>query len=88
MNAFAIERVLWEITDSLQNITQFIQAPDELLERYSLSEEEYNTIKQKDVRRMSDSGVSAMLLMLFWMATSGGNASMPEYMQRMNTPAN
>jgi len=87
MSMFSIERALWEITSSGDHIGQFLADPDSLLAGYQLNDAEKQLIKSKDVRTLSDMQVSAMLLMLFWMSVSGGNDSMPEYLQRMNTPA-
>ncbi len=86
MSMFSIERALWEIAGSRELAGQFLQDPDSLLGSYQLSDEEQALIKSKDVLAMADQQVSSMLLMLFWMAVSGGDQSLPEYMQRMNTP--
>lgn len=87
MSMFSIERALWEIAGSRESVGLFLQDPDALLVSYQLSEQERQLIKSKDVRAMADMEVSSMLLMLFWMAVSGGDQSLPEYLQRMNTPA-
>lgn len=88
MGLNSIERVLWEVTDRPeQKVPAFLQDIDTLLEPYQLSDQDREMIKAKDVRAMSDMGVSPMLLMLFWMTVSGGPPSLGEYMQRMNTPA-
>ncbi len=86
MSMFSIERALWEIAGSRESVGQFLQDPDSLLAGYQLSEQEQELVKTKDVRAMADQQVSSMLLMLFWMAVSGGDQSLPEYLQRMNTP--
>jgi hypothetical protein len=84
---FSIERALWEITDSRERVGQFLQDADGVLAEYQLSATERELIKARNVRALADLEVSSMLLMLFWMAVSGGSDSMPEYLQRMNSPA-
>ena len=86
MSMYSIERALWEIAGSQNLIGQFLEDPDSLLTSYQLSDKERVLIKTKDVRAMADEKVSEMLLMLFWMAVSGGDQSLPDYLQRMNTP--
>lgn len=87
MSMYSMERALWDIAGSRDSVGQFLQDPDSLLSAYQLSDDEQTLIKSKNVRAMADQEVSSMLLMLFWMAVSGGDESLPEYLQRMNTPA-
>lgn len=87
MTHFATERALWEISNSPENVQQFSSNPDGLLDRYTLSDEEKKLIKEKNVRVLADQGNSQMLLMMFWIAVSGGFQSLPEYLGRMNAPA-
>lgn len=87
MTQFATERALWEITGSMESLELFNSDPDTLLDRYLLSDEEKALLKQKDVKALAERGNSDMLVMLFWLATSGGFATLPEYLGRMNAPA-
>ena len=87
MSRFSVERAIWEIAASRDQVGQFLEDPTSLLANYRLSDDERALIIAKDVRALADMQVSAMLLMLFWMAVSGGNESLPDYLQRMNTPA-
>lgn len=87
MTHFATERALWEITDSRENLELFNSDPDSFLDRYALSDEEKKLLKEKDVKALAERGNSDMLVMLFWVATSGGFQALPEYLGRMNAPA-
>ena len=87
MSHFATERALWEITSSMDNIQEYMSDPDAVLQRYALSDEEKTLIKDKNVKALAELGNSQMLLMLFWIGTSGGFPSLPEYLGRMNAPA-
>jgi len=87
MSTYSIERTLWEISGNGDSIGQFLSDPEQAISAYQLSDAERKLICTKDVRRLADMQVSPMLLMLFWMAVSGGNDSLPEYLQKMNTPA-
>lgn len=86
MTHFTTERALWEITNSIQNIQQYLTDPDALLDRYHLTDEEKSLIKAKDVKALAEKGSSHYLLMAFWVATSGGFEALPEYLGRLNTP--
>jgi len=86
MSMFSIERALWELTTSPENTKRFLVDPDGLLASYQLDAEEIELIKALDVRAMADRKVSEMLLMLTWFALRGQD-TMPEYLQRMNTPS-
>lgn len=88
MTHFATERALWEITSSAENIERYCADPDAVLDVYTLTAEEKTLIKAKDVKALAERGNSQMLLMLFWISTSGGFQALPEYLGRMNAPAN
>ena len=87
MTHFATERALWEITSSMGSIQEYLSDPDAVLDRYALSAEEKTLLKDKDVKALAERGNSQMLLMLFWISTSGGFESLPDYLGRMNAPA-
>ena len=87
MSLFSLERALWDLSGNPENIQRYLQDPDEFLSGYALDDTERDLVKNKDVRAMADLGSSQMLLMLYWLAVSGGFESLPEYLGRMNTPA-
>ena len=87
MSHFTTERVLWDLTSKPENIQKFVANADAFLTRYGLSDDERILLKEQDVRALADRGNSQMLLMLFWLAVHGGFQSLPEYLGRMNAPA-
>ncbi len=87
MSHFTTERVLWDITSGPAQIQSYMADPDAFLARYPLSDAERAMIAGKDVKGLSAMGNSDMLVMLFWVGTSGGFASIGEYLGRMNAPA-
>lgn len=87
MSHFTTERTLWDITSSPAQIQSFMSDPDGFLSRYPLSDSEKSMIKNKDVKGLEAMGSSSMLVMLYWVAVSGGFASLGEYLGRMNAPA-
>lgn len=84
MSMFSIERIIWEIQDSRERAEEFLNDPDQLLAQYGLSSTERDLVKSKNVRAMAEMEVSQLLLLGFWSAVSGGQESVPEYLQRMN----
>lgn len=87
MSLNAVERALWEVTQSPDHIARYLADPGKVLGQYALSDEERKNILEKNVKALANEGSSQMLLMLFWLATSGGFATLPEYLGRMNAPA-
>lgn len=87
MSIYSVEKVLWELQADKAKVEKFHSDPVSFLEKYSLAEDERELILAQNVRVMADRGVSQMLLFNTWQAMNGGAASVPEYMQRMNTPA-
>jgi hypothetical protein len=87
MTQFATERALWDVTSGPHMIEAYLGNPDAFLSRYAMTDEEKNLMKEKNVKALANRGHSQMLLMLFWNATSGGFAALPEYLGRMNAPA-
>ena len=86
MSHFTTERVLWDITSGPAQIQAYMADPQAYLARYPLSEAERALILAKDVKALEALGTSSMLVMLFWTATSGGFATLGEYLGRMNAP--
>ena len=87
MSHFTTERALWDITSGPVQIQAYMADPDAFLSRYPLSDAERAMIKGKDVKGLAAMGTSDMLVMLFWLAVSGGFATLGEYLGRMNAPA-
>jgi protocatechuate 4,5-dioxygenase alpha chain len=87
MSHFTTERALWEITSGPLQIQAYMADPDAFLARFPLSDAESAMIKEKDVQGLSAMGNSDMLIMLFWIAVSGGFSSLGDYLGRMNAPA-
>lgn len=87
MTQFTTERALWDITASRENLELFMSQPDTFLDRYALTDEEKVLLRDKDVKALTARGNSDMLVMLFWITTSGGFAALPEYLGRINAPA-
>ncbi|MDP3905910.1 hypothetical protein [Novosphingobium sp.] len=87
MSHFTTERTLWDIASGPAQTQSFLADPDGFLSRYPLNDAEKVMIKEKDVKGLEAMGSSSMLVMLFWVAVSGGFASLGEYLGRMNAPA-
>lgn len=87
MSHFTTERALWEITSGPGPMQAYMADPQGFLARFHLSDSERAMILNKDVQGLSALGNSDMLIMLFWVAVSGGFASLGEYLGRMNAPA-
>ncbi|MGB0216409.1 MAG: hypothetical protein ACPF9E_13255 [Alteromonas oceani] len=87
MSNNTIERALWDLHAHPDMVKSFHDDAASFLSNYPLSEEEQQLIASLNVRVMADQGVSQMLLFNSWQAIQGGAASIPEYMRRMNTPA-
>lgn len=84
MNVNSIERVLWDLCSVREKAIEFTNNPASVLGEYELDSEANAAIENKDVLALARAGVSQMLLMLFWSAISGGLATLPEYLGRMN----
>ena len=84
--AYTTERALWEITANGESVMAYMADPEGFLSRFALSADERSLILQKDVKALSSLGTSDMLVMLFWVATSGGFPTLGEYLGRMNAP--
>lgn len=84
MTQFATEQALWDLSGNPAHGEQFSRDPGVFLQGYNLSEEEKRMIIEMDVRGLADSGNSQMLIMLFYLARTGGFANLPEYLGRMN----
>jgi len=88
MSQYATERAIWEATSGPDKIQAYLANPDAFLAQYAMTDEEKALVKAKDVKALADKhGQSHMLLMLFWLVTSGGFAALQEYLGRMNAPA-
>lgn len=87
MSLNTMERVLFDLHTRPDLTEAFHREPAAFLARYPLEEQERGMLTDLQVRRMADLGVSQMLLFCAWQAVHGGGASVPAYMQRMNTPA-
>ncbi|WP_069865728.1 hypothetical protein [Pseudomonas citronellolis] len=87
MSIYSLEKVLWDLHADPQKVEKFHNDPMSFLADYSLAEDERELVLSQNVRVMADRGVSQMLLFISWQAVNGGAPSIPEYMRRMNTPA-
>jgi len=87
MTQFATERAMWDLTASPENVQLFNSDPDAFLGRYELTDAEKALLKDKNVKALAEQGNSEYLIMTFWVATSGGFATLPEYLGRMNAPS-
>jgi hypothetical protein len=86
MSIYTIERVLFDLTSNPQAPARFREDAATFLAAYPLAQDEASIIRTLDVRAMHDRGVDAMLAMRAFNAIEG-RARMPEYMLRINTPA-
>lgn len=87
MSIHTLEKVLWDLHADPEKLNFYKRNPEEFLDAYPLNDEERGLLIEQHVRKMADRGVSQMLLFVNWQAVNGGEASIPEYMKRMNTPA-
>ena len=87
MSHFTTERVLWEVTSGPGPMQAYMADPEGFLARHPLSDAERSMILNKDVKGLAAMGNSEMRVMLFWLAVSGGFATLGEYLGRMNAPA-
>ncbi|MFC7049889.1 hypothetical protein [Emcibacter nanhaiensis] len=87
MTQIATERALWDVTSGPDKIQQYMADPDAFLAPYGMSDEEKALMKEKNVKALADQGHSHMLLMLFFVAVSGGFSALPEYLGALNGPA-
>lgn len=84
MSIYAVERALYECSFNPANIGQLMEAPQEFLARYNLTDEEKQQIINQDVKALGEQGCSHMLLMMFWVGVNRGLDQMPEYLRRLN----
>jgi hypothetical protein len=87
MSHFTTERALWDIASGPPHVMDYMADPGGFLGRYAISDAERSMILNKDVKGLAAAGNSHMLVMMFWLATSGGFDTLGEYLGRMNAPA-
>ncbi|MBV2205678.1 MAG: hypothetical protein KUL87_09675 [Pseudomonas sp.] len=87
MSIYTMEKVLWDLHSDPEKIKHYKRDPEGFLGAYPLASDERSLLTEQHVREMADRGVSQMLLFVAWQDVNGGEASIPEYMKRMNTPA-
>jgi hypothetical protein len=86
MSSDTVEGILFSLRSSAEFAERYRAKPGDALEGYPLTDRERRDLIDWNVRAMSESGVSEMLLMVAYTAIFGQDA-IPEYIRRMNTPA-
>ncbi len=86
MSSNTVEGIMFSLQSNVSFLERYRAAPKAVLEEYPLTEEEQRNILNWNVRALSDSGVSDMLLMVAF-TTINGQETIPDYLRRMNTPA-
>ena len=66
MSMYAIERVFWEFGNDPTNVERFRQDPDGFLSAYNLEADERAAIKDVDLKRLSEQGLSPLLALMTW----------------------
>jgi hypothetical protein len=85
MSLHAAEKALWLIANQEPEARRFTGDRKAYLQGFVLEEREREWLERLDVRRLSDHGVNPLLLLGAYRAIKGPD-SVPEYMQRMNSP--
>jgi Aromatic-ring-opening dioxygenase LigAB, LigA subunit len=85
MSVHAAEKVLWMLGNQPSEAEKFKQDRRAYLNNFALEADERGWLETLDVKRLADRGVNPLLLLGVYRAIQGGD-SIPEYMQRMNTP--
>jgi hypothetical protein len=86
VSSYTVESVLYSLGSNPGLMEQFRSDPEAAIRSYPLTEKERRDILGWNVRAISESGVSDLLLMNTFIAIHGPQ-SVPDYMRRMNTPA-
>ena len=79
MSLYGLEMALYDITTKSPVRKQFMAAPDEAVAGYALEAEEQAMLKELDVARLLDVGVSPMLTLGLWMCLRGPQ-TLPDYL--------
>ncbi|MAS03093.1 MAG: hypothetical protein CL534_00080 [Ahrensia sp.] len=86
MSATAVMTCLYDLTTSRKLRSTFAEDPRSALKRYSLDDDERQSIIDCDVGVLFEQGHNPMLLMGFYMLLNGPQ-SMPEFIDKMPTLA-
>lgn len=86
MSSYTVEGIMFGLQSDPGFLERFKEDPVKAIESYPLSAQERQDVLDWNVRAMSDSGVSNMLLMVAFTAIYG-QEGIPEYLRRMNAPA-
>lgn len=71
MSVYGLEMALYDITTKSPVRKQFIAAPEAAVAGYALEADEQAMLKELDVGRLLDAGVSPMLTLGLWMCLRG-----------------
>ena len=85
MSTYAVESVMYDLQSNPAIAEKFKSDPRGAVAERRLTDEERRRILEWDLRSMSDSGVSDMLLLVAFTAINGQEA-VPKYLERMNKP--
>lgn len=85
MSSYTVEGIMFSLQSNPGFLARFKADPIAVLSEYPLSEEERQNILNWNVRALSDSGVSDMLLMVAFIEINGPQG-MPDYMRQLNEP--
>lgn len=86
MSKFTLEAILFKISESRALVAEFLSAPDAVLARFPLTDDERAMLLRWDVHAIVATGVSPMVTMLAYTAVHGMVAR-PEYIRRMQGQA-
>jgi hypothetical protein len=86
VSSYAIESFLYSLASNPGLMEQFRSDPEAAIRGYPLTDKERGDILRWNVRTLSQSGVSDLLLLNAFLAIHGMQA-VPDYLRRMNTPA-
>jgi hypothetical protein len=86
MSVHSVERALWEVCNTPDGATLLRSDPEAFFKGRALSDNERAMITALDVRALAAHNVNQMLIMMTWNVLVGAE-KIPEYLTRLNTPA-
>lgn len=85
MSIYAIEKALWQASMDPAEAQRLREDAPSYLQGFKLDEQESSLLASWDIRRIVESGVHPMVLMMAFAAVNGPAAS-AEYVVKVNTP--
>jgi hypothetical protein len=83
MSVNALETTLWELCNLAERAVEFREAPEALLDRYPLTDDEKAIVRNLDVRELTARQVNPMLIMMTWNTIKGPD-HIGEYLSKLN----